>query len=494
MRRLTVAFAAGCMVTLAFGVVGASLASAASMPAEGVFENCPLDTAMSTCVARLAVMSKGGVNVVVIPAGSGSLSSLATYAAAAHWLGMSVMWETSNPGWWQEPGSSTDMSGSFGAFSAACGCDQNSQVLAYMIHWLGSLPATYGYYAADDSMLAPGDGPGVASYVAQIKQQDPVHTVLIGSSGESMTNTYERSADMVGAEIYPVANYSLLPVKANQGIWDQVAQTAGDTQRAANQNSKQSAFILQAFSWGDNLDDGQAIGACTPNDTTASCYQKLLYPSGAEQLQLRNEVLTHAHPKLILWWSFQGTYGQAGNDTYSIYPTGTTAATRWAGLSTAIQAPPPASKTKASKTELTRKHLRVTRNAVTAAGSGGSITLRPKPSNRTARTTGATVSYTDARPAQTTLTVLRAVRGIESGNGCVASPRGQSTSVHTARCIRFAVVGSFDHRDHAGANSFHFTGRVNGYKLEVGSYRLVAFATLALRRGTSATTTFRVVS
>jgi hypothetical protein len=52
-------------------------------------------------------------------------------------------------------------------------------------------------------------------------------------------------------------------------------------------------------------------------------------------------VLTNARPKLILWWSFFGTYGQTGNDTYSIYPTGTEAAARWSGLSEAIQAPFP---------------------------------------------------------------------------------------------------------------------------------------------------------
>jgi len=71
---------------------------------------------------------------------------------------------------------------------------------------------------------------------------------------------------------------------------------------------------------GENLGDGEAIGGCTTQDTPLPCYAKLRYPSSAEQLQLRNEVLTHAHPKLILWWSFPLIYGQAGDETYSIYP------------------------------------------------------------------------------------------------------------------------------------------------------------------------------
>ena len=323
--------------------IGASAASAASMPAEGVFEDCPLDAAMSTCIQRLAVMHQGGVNVVVVSAGGVSLNSLQSYATAAQGMGMSIMWETSNPGWWEEPSDSTYMSGFYSAFASACGCDQDASLLSYTIRWLGSLPATYGYYAADDSTLAPGDGPAIASYVSAVKQAAPAHPVMIGSADQSQTDAYESTADMIGADIYPVTTSSLMPASANQEMWDAVGQTAADTQRAANQAGKQSAFVLQAFTWGDNLGDGQAIGVCTPADTQASCYAKLLYPTGSAQLQLRNEVIEHAHPKLILWWSFQGTYGQAGNDTYSIYPTGGVASSRWAGLSAAIQAPAPTS-------------------------------------------------------------------------------------------------------------------------------------------------------
>jgi hypothetical protein len=284
------------------------------------------------------------MQIVVISAWSGSLDSLASYAAAARSLGMSVMWELSNPSWWRDPSSSTGAAGSFSAFAAGCGCNQNGPLLTYTIHWLSQLPGTYGYYAADDSMLAPGDQGGVAQYVAQIKQQDPAHTVMIGAGDESQSGTYQRIADLIGTEIYPVTTDPMMPVSANQGSWDSIAQWASDTQHIADRAGKQSAFILQAFTWGDNLSDGQTIGACTASDTQSSCYSKLRYPSGNEQLQLRNEMLLHAHPKLILWWSFPGTYGQTGAETYSIYPTGAEASSRWSGLSAAVQAPYPGSK------------------------------------------------------------------------------------------------------------------------------------------------------
>lgn len=320
---------------------GSRAGVAATTPLEGIFENCPLDTAMPLCTQRLTVMRAGGIKVVVVPGWGASLTSLAEYAAAARALGMSVMWELSNPGWWQEPPTSTDMAGYFPAFATGCGCNQNGPLLSYMIGWLGALPGTYGYYAADDSMLSPGDRAGVAAYVSQIKQSDPWHTVLIGSFGLGQSQEYEGIADMIGTEIYPVTTTSLLPVSAHRGAWSSVAQTASRAQQAAGDAHKQSAFILQAFTWGDNIADGTAVGACSQGESQLACYAELQYPSPGGQLELRNEILLHAHPKLILWWSFPGTYGQAGDDTYSIYPTGAEAGLRWAGLSAAITAPMP---------------------------------------------------------------------------------------------------------------------------------------------------------
>jgi hypothetical protein len=308
------------------------------MPLEGIFEECPLESEMPLCTQRLAVMHSGGIQVVLIPAWYGSLPSLAEYAAAAHSLGMSVMWELDNPDWWRDPVTSTSLAGYFPGLASACGCNQNGDLLAYLVSSLRALPGTYGYYAADDSQLAPGDQAGVAAYVSQIKRSDPEHTVLIASFGLGQAQQYENIADLVGDEMYPVKTSSLLPMNAHAGTWNSVASAASLAQSYASNAHKQSAFILQAFTWGDNPLDGAAVGACTPDENNWACYSALRYPSPAEQLQLRNEILLHAHPQLILWYSFQGTYGQAGTDTVTIYPTGAEAASRWAGLSRAVQA------------------------------------------------------------------------------------------------------------------------------------------------------------
>lgn len=360
MRRALVTVVLTTMFAFGVGGSGATAASASSLPAEGVFESCPVESTMAVCAQRLVVMHQGGVNVVVLPIGSGAPSVYGFYAAVAHELGMSVMWATSksNPTWWQDPASSTIAAGSYSGFASACGCQQNGPLLDYLIHYLGSLPGTYGYYAADDSILSPGDGPGVTNYVAQIKRDDSQHTVMIGSADQSQTTTYQRSADLIGTELYPVTNSSLLPVSQNQSMWGGIDQMGIDAQTSANRDGKQSAFILQAFTWGDNLADGQAIGVCSPSDTQASCYAQLHYPSPSEQLTLRNQILAHSHPKLILWWSFPGTYGQAGSDTYTVYPTGAVAAARWRGLSDAIQAPWPSASAHPTAVKATAASLR----------------------------------------------------------------------------------------------------------------------------------------
>jgi hypothetical protein len=331
-------------ITAFVGAPGASAATrhksahdAQSLPAEGIFDNCNLDTQLNACEQSLQTISKGGFQVVVMPAMNTSLPGLSSYASYAHSIGMKVMWEISDPGLWESPGGDNE-DNTYSSFSDACNCTVNSQILTYMIKWFAGQPATYGYYAADDSMISPGQGSELTAYSHTIEAADPTDTVMIGSSPQQGQSN-EGAADMLGNEIYPVTNYDLSPASQHLADWESVDQSIEQGQRAATAAGKQSAFILQAFTFGDNLDDGEAVGVCTPSMSQQQCYGKLDYPSAATQLQLRNEVLEHSNAKLILWYSFSQTDGQSGNDTYSTYPTGGTAANRWSGLTAAINAP-----------------------------------------------------------------------------------------------------------------------------------------------------------
>jgi hypothetical protein len=108
-------------------------------------------------------------------------------------------------------------------------------------------------------------------------------------------------------------------------------------------------------------------------------------------------------------------------------------------------------------------------NVLPDTGRGASLARKGK------RRRGATISYTDTEKGLTTFTVLSPRRGFRAGRSCVAK-RPRQHRRKQLRCTRYVKLGSFTHADLAGANHFHFTGRVNGRSLRIGPYRLQAVA------------------
>lgn len=88
--------------------------------------------------------------------------------------------------------------------------------------------------------------------------------------------------------------------------------------------------------------------------------------------------------------------------------------------------------------------------------------------------TGATIRYGDTLAGHALLVVLR----------CAGKHH---------RCTRLARVGSFAHRDHAGANRLHFTGRLHHRALRPGRYRLRVTAVLNGKRSNTVTIAFSVL-
>ena len=115
----------------------------------------------------------------------------------------------------------------------------------------------------------------------------------------------------------------------------------------------------------------------------------------------------------------------------------------------------------------------------------GSIARKSK------RRTGTTLRYTDTGASTTAFDVLKAAPGIKRRGRCVAPPPGRRVTRGT-RCTRYLALGRFSHRDRAGQNRFHFTGRMRGRRLAAGRYRLQATPRLPGTAGRVATTTFRI--
>jgi hypothetical protein len=123
-------------------------------------------------------------------------------------------------------------------------------------------------------------------------------------------------------------------------------------------------------------------------------------------------------------------------------------------------------------------HLRLSPSRFGAAPRGASTLAKPPRAKRShgrrKPAPGTSVSYTNAAAGTTTFTVLVPARGERRGKACVA--RAKHPRRHARSCTRYRKLGSFTHRDGAGANRFWFTGRVHGRKLRRGRYVLEARA------------------
>lgn len=189
-----------------------------------------------------------------------------------------------------------------------------------------------------------------------------------------------------------------------------------------------------------------------------------------------------AHGKLSAINPLTGTVtykpnrGYVGSDSFSFRGSDGTFDSNLATVALTVAHAPPSARAAISR-------LHVSPHSFHAASRGPTIAAR-----RTGLT-GTKVSYGDTQAAITTFTVLQPRGGIRQGKRCVAAKRGR----RGGRCKRHVALGHFTHRDRAGANSFHFTGRLHGKKLPPGAYQLQAVPRFAGRSGRLVRVSFRVI-
>lgn len=129
---------------------------------------------------------------------------------------------------------------------------------------------------------------------------------------------------------------------------------------------------------------------------------------------------------------------------------------------------PPASGADTSGADTTRPvltALSASPDSFRAAGSGASI----------ASVVGSRISFTLSEAASVGFRVERRLPGRRVRGHCV---RPERSNRGARKCTRYVTLrGSFTFQGHPGANTFRFTGRLQGRKLAPGRYRLRAEAT-----------------
>jgi hypothetical protein len=129
----------------------------------------------------------------------------------------------------------------------------------------------------------------------------------------------------------------------------------------------------------------------------------------------------------------------------------------------------------------------------------GVETLRPAafaaaPSGPTVakRRYGTTVTYTLNESASVRFAVLRPQTGRRGRGGRCLKPT--KANGHARRCTRYLpLAGEFTLTGAAGANRFHFSGRLSGQKLKPGSYRLQATPSAGGKTGPATSASFRII-
>ena len=294
-------------------LAGGARAAVVAVPPQGTWEDCGVLQIPATCAARLHTMRAIGLSFAVIDPMTYNPTAIASCAAAAHADGIGLIWYLANPGWWvgYKP-SANNMLAQYAAVARSCGCHTNEQLEHGLIGMLAALPATRGYYVADDGELTLAPQASLAAWAARVRADDPnpAHITMIAHWGMSQSGAtgyaqYAGIGNVDANEWYP--DRGPLSNALSDLSWE--SEMASQSHAISEAHGQQTAFFLQSFSWGDSLSDGLSTHVCTSADTAASCAVKLPFPSTGDMITIRNTAILAGAPSMLIWYRWTAVAG-----------------------------------------------------------------------------------------------------------------------------------------------------------------------------------------
>lgn len=252
---------------------------------QGVYESCGPGHG-TICLNRLRQIANGGFNLVVnYDQFYGTIQQELEYAKLASSLHIKIIWGMSAPDFWN----GSNLLQHFNDFAATCNCSDNKGFISYAVNIIKGLPSTWGYYIGDE--VSTSDHNKMKSFADLVKQLDPLHPRLFIGSGENTNDgsnlaPFTDSAEVIGADFYPVGSA--------RSMMD-IGTVARTVQSISDHYQKQSAVVIQSFSWSQYPSESWR---CQPFPNCAT------FPTVSQMLQMRTLVLQNSHPQLILWYSF----------------------------------------------------------------------------------------------------------------------------------------------------------------------------------------------
>lgn len=254
---------------------------------QGVYEECRLSD--SACVDRLKQIADEGFKLVLNYSAllGSNPQQLLNYADQAEAAGIKIIWPLHIPWFWD----GTDLTANYPEYVATCNCSDNTDFINYLMTLVKDHPATWGYYVGDE--LNPTVHQQWKAHTDLVHAIDPVHPRLLvqgtpaNSLGNTTLSTFADGVEVLGQDYYPIGVSYLVPLS-------QTGAVAQSVQALADRAGKQSAMVLQAFSWTQYYPPAR----CSPYPDCAP------YPTVDEMQQMLSMVLQNSHPQLILWYSY----------------------------------------------------------------------------------------------------------------------------------------------------------------------------------------------
>jgi hypothetical protein len=244
------------------------------LPPQGMYEGCSLGATGDECVERLASIRAAGFRYVLnYSAWYGSPAEVLRYADAAAALGLQLIWPLNNPAW-RNLG---NLSATYSSLAEHHSNFSNPEFISLAIELVANHPATWGFYIGDE--LPATEASRVRELSTTVRLLAPHKPQLyVARPGIDQLRPFAGLADVAGANAYPIGS--------GDPLVRQAAQSAHVVTSAAG---AQTAMVLQAFSWSQYA----------PSDFAPR------YPSQRSLREMRDAAIDHAHPTMILWYSYQ---------------------------------------------------------------------------------------------------------------------------------------------------------------------------------------------
>jgi hypothetical protein len=284
--------------------------SHAALPTDGqgIYDSC--NPAAAACLAHLDTLAQGGFQLVINYsqfAQGVTIAQELAYAEHAQQVGIRVIWPVS--AFIYTSNAETTLAAAFPTLHESLGgsgqCPgyngSNYSFAACFAKIVSDVVGTWGYYVGDE--LPVGREPDLRHLVDAITDVDSTHPRLFVAGSASPTansmslKTFGRSycdgfkcqpdATVIAQDFYPIGTE---PQNAAAALTDQVAKGVAEL---AAQQGVGYGIVLQSHS----LAQYPVLYACSTADGCP-------YPTEQQMLAMRDAVLAHPTPRVVLWYSY----------------------------------------------------------------------------------------------------------------------------------------------------------------------------------------------